>query len=123
LIIGTTSNVHILEEMQLLHPFNAVLNVPKIQPGEPMKAVIRSLGGFTEDEINQIGSNVQHDIPLKTLIMLIEMAKQDDSIESSAPAPDKSVANPAFMLPASTAVERFLEFANNFGVWGSVRRN
>jgi len=106
LIIGTTSNVGILEEMQILSPFNAVLNVPKIQPGEQLEAVLKALGSFGDQEVVTISKSVKHEMPIKTLIVLNEMAQQQDDLVS-----------------ASSPTERFLEYVEEFGVWGSVRRN
>jgi len=106
LIIGTTSNVGILEEMQMLSTFHAVLNVPKIQPGEQIEAVLKSLGSFADPEVEKISKSVKHELPIKTIIMLNEMAQQQDDLVST-----------------SSATDRFLEYVEEFGVWGSVRRN
>jgi len=98
LIIGTTSNQLILEEMQVLSSFNAVLRIPNISKGEEMSKVLKSLGSFSESTIAKIAKSDIKDIPMKKLIMINEMARLELSDSSSDEA----------------AVNRFLECAEDF---------
>jgi hypothetical protein len=50
LILGTTSIGNVVEEMGIVSAFNVVLHVPLLREPE-IKAVVGSLGAFTDDEV------------------------------------------------------------------------
>lgn len=75
IIVGTTSNASFLEDLDLVRAFNVVLEVPKLSDPNEICEVIktfpterRSLEAFR----SQVG-----DVPIKQLLMAIEMAMQD----------------------------------------------
>lgn len=78
IVVGTTSDVAILQEMQLRQAFNVVLNVPQITKPAQVKEVFRQSGAPIEQaELDELASNIPLPIPIKTLLLVIEMAKQD----------------------------------------------
>lgn len=86
LVIGTTNNKAILEQMQILSVFNAILQVPDICPGDEMRTVLKVLDSFDDIQIDHILEKVDvtKQVPIRTIIMINEMVKQnevDDKME------------------------------------------
>lgn len=83
LIIATTTNRQVLEQMNMDESFDADLYVPNIQNIEEAKIVIQKLEIFTPSELTEVFSQLQQNniqrlnIGVKKLIMLAEMAAQD----------------------------------------------
>lgn len=102
LVIGTTSNLRVLEDMLLIDAFNAILHIPNIRAGSELAIVLKTLTPFTEQETNFISEQLTMDVPIKTIIMLTEMAKQGD--------------------PSSVA-ERFIQLMIDRSLWGATRRD
>lgn len=102
LIIGTTSNITILKEMQVLSAFNAIIQIPKIQPGNDMSVVLNSLNTFSDDQLTYVIKNINKSLPIRTLIMINEMAKQD--------------------ISGDALIDRFLEFITDVDESGVVLR-
>jgi vesicle-fusing ATPase len=75
LVIGTSSLVRVLESMSLLDAFNVHLNVPKLKPAD-MKEVLKKLDVFDPADIDNAVTALDEEIPIKRLLMLIEMAAQ-----------------------------------------------
>jgi vesicle-fusing ATPase len=76
LVIGTSSlEDKILESMTLLDTFNVDLNVPNLKPSE-MKQVLEEIEVFDPADIDDAVTALGKEIPIKRLLMLIEMAAQ-----------------------------------------------
>jgi len=87
LILGTTSNRRVLEDLEFMECFNGVMPVPQISTKEEFKKVLADLKVFEgvsgEDEFNLLEKATQAfstPISVKKLIMLAEMAKQGDAV-------------------------------------------
>jgi vesicle-fusing ATPase len=78
LVIGTTSNARVLENLEFMEVFNAVLHVPNVRSGDECATVLRDLGGWTDADIKRVAPTIDRDIPIKKLIMISEMALQGD---------------------------------------------
>lgn len=75
LIIATSSNRAVLEDMELLPLFDATVHMPSVQ-GVEVKPVLQS-SGYSDadvDAVAEIFATIK--IPIKQLIMISEMAKQ-----------------------------------------------
>ncbi|KAH9561668.1 hypothetical protein CY35_05G034500 [Sphagnum magellanicum] len=76
LVIGTSSvEDRILESMSLLDTFNVHLNVPNLKPSD-MKQVLEEIEVFDPADIDDVVTALGNEIPIKRLLMLIEMAAQ-----------------------------------------------
>jgi len=79
LIFATTSNKRVLEDMEFMDCFNAVLNVPQITNADEFKKVLRELRTFSSEEtLEQVARSFHGHISVKKLIMIAEMAKQGE---------------------------------------------
>jgi len=79
LIIGTTSNYAILEEMQITQCFNATFTVPNIKAGEELSNVLSALKSFPDNIIQTISQSLKDTtIPIKKIILYNEMARQEE---------------------------------------------
>jgi len=78
LVIGTTSNARILEEMEFMDAFNAVIRVPSVASGEEVKSVLKELNVFTPTELEIVSNSIFGEIPMKKLLMITEMARQGE---------------------------------------------
>jgi len=78
LIIATTSSKHVLEDLGLLDCFNAVVNVPTVNPGAEVNTVLKSLAVFTPNDLKAITTSITQPIAIKKLLMTTEMAIQGD---------------------------------------------
>jgi len=79
LVICTTSRRQVLEEMEMLSAFTAVLHVPNISTSKELVAVLEETGSFSKSEIEVIGRKTDKRrlfIGIKKLLALIDMAKQ-----------------------------------------------
>ncbi|XP_024386918.1 vesicle-fusing ATPase isoform X1 [Physcomitrium patens] len=75
LVIGTTSEKDILESMRLVESFNIHMEVPSLKPSG-MKEVLLALNFFAPTDIDAALSALGQEMPIKRLLMLIEMAAQ-----------------------------------------------
>jgi len=75
LIIGTTSNRRVLEDMECLDLFDSILKVPQISTPDEFKSVLSELGVFSGADLNSAAA-VFAPISVKKLIMKAEMAVQ-----------------------------------------------
>lgn len=81
LVFCTTSRRQVLEEMEMLSTFTAVLRVPNISTCEQLVAVLEETDVFSENEIAAIARKVANRrlfIGIKKLLGMIEMAKHFD---------------------------------------------
>jgi len=76
LVIGTTSNGRILEEMEFMDAFNAVIRVPSVTSGDEVKNVLKELNVFSPTELEIVSNSIFGEIPIKKLLMITEMARQ-----------------------------------------------
>ncbi|XP_020106126.1 vesicle-fusing ATPase-like [Ananas comosus] len=74
LVIGTTSEVGFLESLGICDVFAVAYHVPKLQK-EDAKKVLLHLNVFNEYDIDS-AAEALHDMPIKKLYMLVEMAAQ-----------------------------------------------
>ena len=76
LVIGTTSEGRVLDEMSVSAVFNVVLNVPLLDASD-MGRVLQAIDAFeTEEEIHSAVALLDSEMPIKKLLMLLEMARQ-----------------------------------------------
>jgi vesicle-fusing ATPase len=76
LILGTTSKLEALRAMQLADEFSTVIKVPDIHPGEELSQILTSLGSFPSNDIGVICRTIKTPLPIKSIILFSEMAKQ-----------------------------------------------
>ncbi|KAG1367803.1 Vesicle-fusing ATPase [Cocos nucifera] len=74
LVIGTTSEVGFLESLGICDAFSVTYHVPTLDK-EDARKVLQGLHVFAEDDID-LAAEALHDMPLKKLYMLVEMAAQ-----------------------------------------------
>nr|CAH0108085.1 unnamed protein product [Daphnia galeata] len=81
LVFCTTSRRQVLEEMEMLSTFTAVLRVPNISTCEQLIAVLEETDAFSKSQIAAIARKVANRrlfIGIKKLLGMIEMAKHFD---------------------------------------------
>jgi len=85
LIISTTSQKSILQEMDMLDSFNAEIYVPSIKSLSSIDIVLKEIDLFSDSERAYVMENIRHEIKsnyvsigIKKLLMIAEMARQDD---------------------------------------------
>jgi len=76
LIISTTSNRRVLEEMEMSDAFHAVLSVPQISSPQEFREFLAAMKIFDEVDLERAAQAFKSPISVKKLIMLTEMAKQ-----------------------------------------------
>ncbi|KAK3289508.1 hypothetical protein CYMTET_3063, partial [Cymbomonas tetramitiformis] len=74
LVIGTTSNLQIMENLEVASAFNVVLHVPLLNQDET-KRVLAGVDAFAPHEVDGAVSMLDPDMPIKKLLMLLEMAR------------------------------------------------
>jgi vesicle-fusing ATPase len=76
LILATTSNKQVLEDMEFADTFNAFLDVPQISTKEEFRTAISELQIFNPEDLNAAAEAFRGLVSIKKLIMLAEMARQ-----------------------------------------------
>jgi len=77
-IIATTSSPAILEDMQMQQSFNVVLHMPELNKAQQVKSVFAGLNvAVDEKELSRLAEECPFPFSIKSLLLLIEMAKQD----------------------------------------------
>ncbi|KAL3153125.1 hypothetical protein ABBQ38_012143 [Trebouxia sp. C0009 RCD-2024] len=85
LVIGTTSNAAVMEDMEVTTTFNVVLHVPKLKEME-ITAVLKAINAFAPNEVSMaVASLIESEMPVKRLLLLLDMARQD--VAAGAPIP------------------------------------
>ncbi|XP_020257515.1 vesicle-fusing ATPase-like [Asparagus officinalis] len=74
LVIGTTSEAGFLESLGICDAFSVTYHVPTLDK-QDAKKVLQSLNVFADDDIDSAAEAV-HNMPIKKLYMLVEMAAQ-----------------------------------------------
>jgi vesicle-fusing ATPase len=76
LVIGTTSMPTVMDEMEITAAFNVVQHVPRLKEPE-IRAVFLTMGCFARQEIDAaVESLLGQQMPIKRLLLLLEMARQ-----------------------------------------------
>jgi vesicle-fusing ATPase len=83
LIIGTTSMKRVMEEMDIFSAFNVSINVPMLNK-EDIGKVLKDLKVFAPSDLDKAVDVLSNEMPIKKLLMLVEMAKQGGSGEGSS---------------------------------------
>jgi len=86
MIIGTTSVAHMLQDMELTAAFNVTLSVPQLSQPEEIKAVLAEAAPMSGAEMDTIASHISQPIGIKKLLMVTEMARQEDESGSKLTA-------------------------------------
>uniref|UniRef100_T1IP97 Vesicle-fusing ATPase n=1 Tax=Strigamia maritima TaxID=126957 RepID=T1IP97_STRMM len=79
LILCTSSRRQVLEEMEMLSAFTAVLHVANLSTGEHLMSVLEQTDCFTKEELQRLARKVEKKrvwIGIKKLLALIDMARQ-----------------------------------------------
>jgi len=74
LVIGTTSQVSVLKDLDLLQSFNVIMNLPALTDSNEVLTVISKLN-CDSSEMAKIGKSISK-ITIKKLLLLIDMATQ-----------------------------------------------
>ncbi|EFJ05457.1 hypothetical protein SELMODRAFT_137147 [Selaginella moellendorffii] len=83
MVIGTSSMVHVLQSMDLVGAFNVTLNAPNLEPND-VKKVLQEIRVFAPQDIDTAVRALDQEIPIKRLLMLVEMAAQGKGGEGAA---------------------------------------
>ncbi|CAG8486068.1 1360_t:CDS:10 [Acaulospora morrowiae] len=86
LILATTNEKSVIEQMGMSDCFNSEIYVPNITDLSSIDVVLRELSLFNEDErsrvLDKLAGQVELKIGIKKLLMIIEMCRQDvDKVE------------------------------------------
>lgn len=75
LVIGTSAEPSVLEEVELFHTFNVAIDVPMLSVPEHFRQVLNELPGFTAQAVQEICRKLQdRQIGIKKLLQIAEMA-------------------------------------------------
>ncbi|XP_008556962.1 vesicle-fusing ATPase 1 [Microplitis demolitor] len=81
LVLCTTSDRQVLDDMKLISAFNTVLHVPNLSTPDHLLAVLEDQDVFTKSELSSLHAKLQGKrvfIGIKKLLGLIDMARQVD---------------------------------------------
>ncbi|XP_033628935.1 vesicle-fusing ATPase-like [Asterias rubens] len=81
LIIGTTSQKEVLQQMEMVATFNAHIHVSNLSTGEQLCAVVEDLDCFTSAERTTLENKLRGKrlcIGIKKLLVLLELVRQTD---------------------------------------------
>ncbi|XP_068898579.1 vesicle-fusing ATPase 1-like [Tenebrio molitor] len=81
LILCTSSRRQVLEDMEMLSAFTAILHLPNLSKADHLLAVLKASDVFSAHELKKIGQQVQGKrifIGIKKLLALIDMSRQTD---------------------------------------------
>ncbi|XP_071822436.1 vesicle-fusing ATPase-like isoform X2 [Apostichopus japonicus] len=81
MIIGTTSQRGVLEEMQMMPVFNTHIHVSNLTQGEQVMTVVNELKCFTEAERSSLSKKIAGKklwVGIKKLLVLLEIARQTE---------------------------------------------
>eukprot|EP00429_Kryptoperidinium_foliaceum_P039055 CAMPEP_0176171156 /NCGR_PEP_ID=MMETSP0120_2-20121206/87617_1 /TAXON_ID=160619 /ORGANISM="Kryptoperidinium foliaceum, Strain CCMP 1326" /LENGTH=746 /DNA_ID=CAMNT_0017508967 /DNA_START=135 /DNA_END=2371 /DNA_ORIENTATION=+ len=85
LVIGTTSNAHLLEDLGLVHAFGVSQTVPLLEEPKDVCEVLRVAAHMNEKDARSIAKGMHSKpIGIKQLLMVAEMAKQGTSGKKGA---------------------------------------
>ena len=76
LVLGTTSVPAVMDDLGIAGAFNVCLTVPRLREPE-MRAVLTALDAFAPADVDlAISALMEVEVPIKRLLMLLEMARQ-----------------------------------------------
>ena len=76
LVLGTTSVPAVMDDLGIAAAFNVCLTVPRLREPE-MRAVLAALDAFAPGDVDlAIAALMEVEVPIKRLLMLLEMARQ-----------------------------------------------
>lgn len=78
LVIGTTSNKLVLDDMGLTDAFDATVSVPPLTTDEATK-VIKEIDAFRPEDVDAACAMLDHQTPIKKLFVLLELARHGRS--------------------------------------------
>ena len=80
LIIGTTAVSDLLENLQINSSFNVIQHVSQLQSPDEIYSVLKKYASQLSDtDMKDISKSINKPISIKQLLMVLEMAKADDS--------------------------------------------
>jgi vesicle-fusing ATPase len=79
MIVATTSIADLMENLQLTSAFNVTLHSSQLQAPDEVKAVLSYYSKLDEEAINNIAVALSKPIGVKQLLLVLEMAKEEDS--------------------------------------------
>ncbi|CAM6128014.1 unnamed protein product [Calypogeia fissa] len=82
LIIGTTSRKEVIGAMDILSAFTVSIHVPTLTSND-IRKVLLGVDGFVSEEVDQAVTLVGGEIPIKKLLVIIELCKQSRSGQGS----------------------------------------
>lgn len=82
LVIGTSSEARVLDEMAVTAVFNVVLNVPVLD-GDDTRRVLHHEDAFAPEDVESALALLDSEMPIKRLLMLLEMARQSGGDDES----------------------------------------
>jgi len=97
LVLCATSVLNVLEEMEFMEVFASTINIPLVSSVEEFKKVLSQFDLFSPAEMQEITQRVTHPIPIKKLLMIIEMTQQSVKMNEKL-------------------VDAFLQAAHDYGV-------
>lgn len=77
MVVATTSMKENMEELGLTDPFNVILDIPICNKAEDIQCILENAGGMSEEVIRQIVQQITEPIPVKQLLLIIEMARTE----------------------------------------------
>jgi vesicle-fusing ATPase len=78
LIIATSSSKDVLEAMELMDAFNAVVHLPNVESGEEVSRILEELSVFEAQDLFLIAKQFSGTVPIKKLLMVAAMAQQGE---------------------------------------------
>lgn len=78
LVIGTTSNKIVLDDMGLTDAFDATVSVPSLTTDEAT-TVIKEIDAFRPEDVDAACAMLDHQTPIKKLFVLLELARHGRS--------------------------------------------
>ena len=78
LVIGTTSNKLVLDDMGLTSAFDATVSVPSLTTEEATK-IIKEIDAFRPEDLDAACAMLDHQTPIKKLFVLLELARHGRS--------------------------------------------
>jgi vesicle-fusing ATPase len=76
LIIGTTSLVQVLQDLEVIDSFSGVVSIPLISAGDEVRKVLASAPEFGAKEQEAVARAFRSPLPIKKLLMVMDMARQ-----------------------------------------------
>jgi vesicle-fusing ATPase len=78
LILGTSSSKDVLEAMEFMDVFNAVVHLPNVESGAEVAQVLAELKVFGSSDLALVAKQFSGTVPVKKLLMIAEMAQQGE---------------------------------------------